>query len=82
MIERKFLNSTIIQKIILYNDIPRIDFKNRIDWKEEQILLKATFPVDIHSNVPTYEIQYGNVERPTHWNTSWDYARFEVCGHK
>ena len=22
------------------------------------------------------------VERPTHWNTSWDWARFEVCGHK
>ena len=45
-------------------------------------MLKVAFPVDIHSEKATYEIQYGNVERPTHWNTSWDYARFEVCGHK
>ncbi|MCK5759495.1 MAG: alpha-mannosidase, partial [Clostridiales bacterium] len=43
---------------------------------------KAAFPMDIHTSKATYEIQYGNVERPTHWNTSWDYARFEVCAHK
>lgn len=81
-IRRKFLDSTINQDIHIYNDIPRIDFVNRIDWKEKQILLKAAFPVDIHTDKATYEIQYGNVERPTHWNTSWDFARFEVCAHK
>jgi len=81
-INRKFLDSTIEQTIYLYNDINRIDFDNTIDWKEKQILLKAAFPVDIHADKATYEIQYGNVERPTHWNTSWDRARFEVCGHK
>lgn len=79
---RRFLDSTIIQYIRVYKDIDRIDFYNDIDWKEEQILLKAAFPVDIHADKATYEIQYGNVERPTHWNTSWDYARFEVCAHK
>jgi alpha-mannosidase len=81
-ITRKFLESTIIQTIQIYNDIPRIDFLTWIDWKERQMLLKATFPLEIHADKATYEIQYGNVERPTHWNTSWDYARFEVCAHK
>lgn len=81
-IVRKFLDSTIVQKIYIYNDIPKIDFSTWIDWKEKQILLKAAFPVEVHTNKATYEIQYGNVERPTHWNTSWDYAKFEVCGHK
>lgn len=81
-VKRRFLDSTIIQNIYIYNDIPRIDFSTFIDWKEKQILLKAAFPVDIHAEKATYEIQYGNVERPTHWNTSWDYARFEVCAHK
>lgn len=38
--------------------------------------------MDVHTNKATYEIQYGNVERPTHWNTSWDMAKFEVCAHK
>jgi len=81
-IQKKFMDSTIIQNIYMYKDIPRIDFDTYIDWKEDDILLKAAFPVDIHSYKATYEIQFGNVERPTHWNTSWDLARFEVCAHK
>lgn len=79
---RKFCDSTITQLISIYNDIPRIDFKTAIDWREKQILLKAAFPVDINSDRASYDIQYGNVERDTHWNTSWDAARFEVCAHK
>jgi alpha-mannosidase len=81
-VTKRFLDSKIIQNIYIYNNIPRIDFSTWIDWKEKQILLKAAFPVDIHSDKANYEIQYGNVERPTHWNTSWDYAKFEVCAHK
>ncbi len=81
-IKRKFLESEITQRISVYRDIPRVDFANHIDWKEEQILVKAAFPVEVNTSKATYEIQYGNVERPTHWNTSWDYARFEVCAHK
>lgn len=81
-IRRRFLDSTVIQHIQVYNDSPRIDFKTHIDWKEKHILLKAAFPVEIHSDKAVYDIQFGNIERPTHWNTSWDMARFEVCGHK
>lgn len=77
-----FLDSTVTQYICLYQEIPRIDFKTTIDWKQSHILLKAAFPVDIHSSRATYDIQFGNVERPTHWNTSWDWARFEVCAHQ
>ncbi len=81
-IRKKFLDSTIEQKIYMYANIPRIDFDTRIDWKESQILLKAAFPVDIHTEKATYDIQFGNVERPTHNNTSWDLAQFEVAAHK
>ncbi len=81
-IRRRFLNSTITQEIYLYSCIGRIDVVNKIDWREKQILLKASFPVDVHAEKATYEIQYGNVERPTHGNTSWDKAKFEVCAHK
>lgn len=79
---RPFLDSTITQWITMYAHTPRIDIHNEIDWKEKQILLKVAFPVDIHAEKATYDIQLGNVERPTHWNTSWDTAKFEVCGHK
>lgn len=81
-ITRKLLSSTIIQSIYIYHDLPRIDIKNNIDWHETNLLLRASFPVDIHADEATYDIQYGNVKRPTHFNTSWDFSRFEVCTHK
>ncbi|WMJ89726.1 alpha-mannosidase [Anaerocolumna sp. MB42-C2] len=81
-VERKYLDSTITQYIYMYQEIPRIDIKNVIDWKEHQIFVKTLFPVDIHSSEATFDIQYGNVKRPTHANTSWDFAKFEVCVHK
>lgn len=74
--------STIKQRICIYRDLPRIDFVTLADWHEQERLLKAAFPVTVNASQATYDIQFGNVERPTHWNTSWDWARFEVCGHK
>ena len=81
-IVKKFMNSIIEQTIFLYNDISKIDFDNEIDWKEHHILLKAAFPLDVHTDSATYDIQFGNLSRPTHRNTSWDEAKFEVCAHK
>ncbi len=76
------VNSTISQKIHFYADTRRIDFETKVDWKMHQHLLKAEFPVDIHSDEATFEIQFGNVTRKVHTNTSWDRARFESCAQK
>lgn len=81
-IKKQYLSSTVVQRITLYSQIDRIDFDTKIDWKEKQAFVKAAFPVAINSDKATYDIQFGNVERPTHWNTSWDLAKFEVCAHK
>lgn len=81
-ITRRYLDSHISQEISIYSELPRIDIKNCIDWKEKQIFLKDYFPLDIHTSEATFEIQFGNVKRATHYNTSWDRARFEVCAHK
>ncbi len=81
-LRRAFLSSEIIQQVIVYRDSPRIDFVTTVNWREHQILLKAAFPVAIHANRATYEVQFGNVERPTVRNTSWDRARFEVCAQR
>uniref|UniRef100_A0A1A8PFM4 alpha-mannosidase n=1 Tax=Nothobranchius pienaari TaxID=704102 RepID=A0A1A8PFM4_9TELE len=43
---------------------------------------ETEFPVRVRSPNATYEIQFGHLQRPTHWNTSWDWARFEVWAHK
>ncbi|RME01632.1 MAG: alpha-mannosidase, partial [Calditrichaeota bacterium] len=75
-------NSTISQRIVLYEALPRIDFETEVDWHEQRVLLKVAFPVAVLSPHATYEIQFGALERTTHTNTSWDAARFEVVGHK
>ena len=81
-IERAFSNSTIAQDIHFYADTRRIDFVTTVDWHEHQHLLKVQFPINVHTDEATFEIQYGNLTRKTHTNTSWDKARFESCGQK
>lgn len=81
-ITRPFQKSTVTQRITLDAHTAKIDFDNTIDWKNDHILLKTAFPTDITSEKATYDIQYGSVERPTHYNTSWEQAKFEVCAHK
>lgn len=78
----RYYDSLITQRITIYDNSRRVDFKTDVDWSEKQTLLKVAFPVDIRSTTATYDIQFGNIERPTHWNTSWDYAKFEVPGQK
>jgi alpha-mannosidase len=60
----------------------RIDFDTSVDWNENRKFLKVEFAFDLSSDFCTYETPFGWVQRPTHFNTSWDLARFEVCGHK
>jgi alpha-mannosidase len=81
-IERRILHSSYIQRISLNHNSPRLDIETKIDWIERHILLKVAFPVDVLAPQATYEIQWGNVQRPTHRNTSWDWARFETCAQK
>lgn len=81
-IERSMSRSVVKQKIYFYADSRRIDFDTYVDWKESQHLLKVHFPVDIHSDEATFDIQFGNLTRKVHTNTSWDMARFESCGQK
>ncbi|PPA70444.1 alpha-mannosidase [Jeotgalibacillus proteolyticus] len=72
----------INQQIHSYTHSKRIDFNTHVEWTARQKLLKVEFPVDIRTTEAIYDIQFGNVKRPNHWNTSWDQARFESVGHK
>ena len=81
-IKRQFLHSQVIQRISLSYNSSRIDFNTYVDWHERHVLLKVAFPLDILSPAATYEIQWGSIQRPTHRNTSWEQAQFEVCAQK
>ena len=78
----RYSKSYIRQDMILYSNCRRIDFKTDVDFHDQHKLLKAAFPVDIRSTYGTYDVQYGNVRRPNHWNTSWDQAKFETVAHR
>ena len=80
--ERDFMKSKMVQNIILYHSLPRIDFETEIEWGERDRLLKAGFLVNVNAMRASYDMSYGYIERPTHANTSWDAAKFEVCGHQ
>ncbi|MBQ2715447.1 MAG: alpha-mannosidase, partial [Clostridia bacterium] len=79
---RCFGRSTIKQTVWFNDFSAQIDFETEVDWHERHKMLKAVFPVDIIADKATYDIQFGSIERPTHKNTSWDEAKFEVCAHK
>ncbi len=81
-VRARLLNSDIEQLISLDADSRRLDFHTEVEWREKDILLKVAFPVDVLAPRATFDIQFGNVERPTHRNTSWDWARFETAVHK
>jgi alpha-mannosidase len=79
---RSFGRSRVTQAIRLVAGAARLDFETEVDWHEVESMLKVAFPVDLHADRCACEIQFGHVYRPTHANTSWDAAKFEICAHR
>jgi alpha-mannosidase len=74
--------SSVVQTLRVCAGSPAVTITNEVDWRERETLLKVAFPLDVHAGYSSAEIQFGHVQRPTHVNTSWDAARFELCGHR
>lgn len=75
-------DSSLTEEIRLSPGSRQVVLDIDIDWHERQRLLKLAFPLDIKADASTSEMQFGHVERPTHQNTSWDAARYEICAHR
>lgn len=60
----------------------RLEFHTSVDWRERKTLLKVCFPLAVRAPTATYEMPFGYAERPTHYSSSWDRARYEVPGHR
>ncbi|CAG5119019.1 unnamed protein product [Candidula unifasciata] len=74
--------SYLRQEIFLDACSPYVGFNTEVTWRENRKFLKVEFPTTVHTTQASYDIQSGFLQRPNHYNTSWDSARFEVCGHK
>jgi alpha-mannosidase len=81
-VHRKVNQSELTQEIILRRGSRRVDFRTVVDWNERHKVLKVAFPVDYHADEATHEIQFGHIQRPTHYSRPFDADRYEVCNHK
>ncbi|WP_390895182.1 alpha-mannosidase [Microbacterium festucae] len=79
---RRVGRSVITQTVALGPGRDAVDITLDVDWRERHKLLRLSFPLDVHADRSTSEIQFGHVDRPTHANTSWDEARFEFVAHR
>ncbi|HWT27237.1 MAG TPA: glycoside hydrolase family 38 C-terminal domain-containing protein, partial [Mobilitalea sp.] len=74
--------STISQKVMIYEGSKKIEFITKVEWKETKRMLRTSFPVNIKSDIAKYNIQFGHIERPATHENKIDKARYETSGHK
>ncbi len=82
-VQRSIGNSTIDQHFAFYHgkqlSARRIDCFVEANWQMHQVLLRAELDTQIHANHATYDIQFGQVNRPNDSNHAYSQAMFEVC---
>ncbi|MFE2529687.1 alpha-mannosidase [Streptomyces sp. NPDC059382] len=81
-VTRSFGSSRATQSITLRSESRTVDLVTEVDWHETEKFLKAAFPLDVKAERSSSETQFGHVHRPTHTNTSWEAAKFEICAHR
>jgi alpha-mannosidase len=80
--DKSWVKTTLSLPAAVGNAPTAIEIDAEMEWHETMKFLKVEFPVDIVNTEASYETQFGIVRRPTHYNTTWDMAKFEVCVHK
>mgnify|MGYP002239076115 CR=1 FL=1 len=74
--------STVTQDAFYFADTAEVRFDTLMDWQDDHRFMKAAFDTSLHSDYARFEIQYGNVLRPTTRNNTIEKAKFEVVNHK
>ncbi|MHA7222507.1 alpha-mannosidase [Arthrobacter sp. RHLT1-20] len=82
VVERLAGSSTVTQRISLEAGSDSLAISTAVDWQESEKLLKLGFALDVRADRSASETQFGHVFRPTHLNTSWEAAKFEICAHR
>lgn len=80
--KKRIGNSEITQILYIEAEGKELTMEAALDYQESHQLLRLDCPVEIHNSRAEYGSQFGSVWRPTHYNTSWDQAKFESCMHR
>ena len=59
-----------------------LEFTTEVDWHENHKILKMESFPNVTLPRAMYEVQFGHVHRPTHKNTSYEFAQWEVCAQR
>ncbi len=82
VVDRVAGSSPVTQRITLDAGSGSLTITTAVEWQESEKLLKLGFPLDVRADRSASETQFGHVFRPTHVNTSWEAAKFEICAHR
>ncbi len=82
VVQRLAGSSAVTQRISLEPGSESLAISTAVDWQESEKLLKLGFALDVRADRSASETQFGHVFRPTHLNTSWEVAKFEICAHR
>jgi alpha-mannosidase len=81
-VTRRADETEIVQEYRIYKGERKLEIRSKVQWHGRRRLLRAIFPVEIRTHEGWTETAFGAVPRPTHKNTPWDQARFEIPGHR
>jgi alpha-mannosidase len=81
-VRRRHEKVEIIQEYCLTRGSRVLEIRTRVQWHGRRQFLRALFPLQIRTHETWAETAFGAVARPTHRNTPWDQARFEMPMHR
>lgn len=77
-----FGESALTQRAVLEAGSCVLRFEMTVDYREKDRMLRADFDCNLHSDSVLCDMQFGSYRRQIGMNSTWDFARFEMCGHR
>jgi alpha-mannosidase len=63
-VESRYGSSTLREDYVLSADVPYVDVRIALDWREPMKLLKLRYPTSVETDCATFETPYGHLQRP------------------
>jgi alpha-mannosidase len=79
-VESRYGSSTLREDYVLGADVPYVDVRVTLDWREQLKLLKLRYPTSVKAEHATFETPYGQLERPAGGDEEPGQAWVDVAG--